>query len=157
MGGDTGGFLKQFAALLGVQRENAFNRPLANNRVGLPAQTTFGEQFADVFEPYPAAVKKIFVLAGAVGSPGDGYFGEVERQPLVGVVQHQRDRGQAEPGAAIGAGEDHIFGFFAAQVAVALFTQHPTNGVGHVGFAAAIWPDYGGDAVVKGKFYFIGE
>ena len=64
---------------------------------------------------------------------------------------------QAKPGAAIGAGEDHIFGFFAAQVAVALLAQHPADGVGHVGFSAAIRPNNGGDALVEGKFDFVGE
>jgi hypothetical protein len=80
----------------------------------LPAQAALSQNFGHILQANPAAVEEIFIFAGAVSAPGDGNFGKVEGQPFGGVIQHQGYGGQAKPGAAIGAGEDHIFGFFAA-------------------------------------------
>ncbi len=157
MEGDAGGFFKQSAALFGVQRQHPVDGALADDGVRLAAESAFGQQLADVSEADAAAVEIILVLAGAIGAAGNRHLRKIERQPMVGVVQHQRGRGHAQPRASVGAGKDHVLGFFSAQRAVTLFAQHPANSVGHVGFAAAVGANHGGNPFVKNKFDLVGE
>ena len=50
-----------------------------------------------------------------------------------------------------------VFGAAGAQGGDALLAQHPANGVGHVGFAAAVGTDDGGYVAVEGDFGLAGE
>ena len=47
---------------------------------------------------------------------------------------------------SVGAGENHVFHRFAAQLLDALLAHHPADGVDHVALAAAVGADDRGDA-----------
>jgi hypothetical protein len=63
------------------------------------------------------------------------------------VDQGERHFGHTCRFAVAGAGEDHIFHACAAQGLGRLLAQHPGDGVGNIGLAAAVGADDGGHAV----------
>ncbi len=65
----------------------------------------------------------------------------------LGVDKGERDLGHAGGFAVAGAGEDDVFHLEAAQALGGLLAEHPGDGVGDVGLAAAVGPDDGGDAL----------
>jgi len=65
---------------------------------------------------------------------------------LLAIGQEQRDFAQLRRFAGVGALENDVLHLAAAQGLGALFAQHPADGVGDVGLAAAIGTDDGGDA-----------
>ena len=76
----------------------------------------------------------------------DAHFGILPPralQGLVGVVEHEFDRGARGGAAGGGAVENHVLHAFAAQLFGGGFAQHPAHGVDHVGFAAAVGADNG--------------
>ena len=83
---------------------------------------------------------------------GDGDFGEIEIDARSDSVsgstlgERHADLGEVDGFAAIGAVEDHIGHLAAAQGLGGLFAEHPADGVGDVGFAAAVRTDNGGHA-----------
>ena len=82
-----------------------------------------------------------------------------ELRAVAGVVvdfrvdQRQRDFGHARRLALAGAGEDDVFHLDAAQSLSGLLAQHPRDGVGDVGLAAAVGADDDGDALA-GELHF---
>ena len=64
----------------------------------------------------------------------------------LGVDEGERDLGHAGGLAVAGAGEDDVFHLDAAEGFGGLFAEDPGDGVGDVGFAAAVGADDGGDA-----------
>ena len=65
----------------------------------------------------------------------------------IGVDERQRHFGHARGLAVARAGEDDVFHARAAQRLGRLLAQHPGDGVGNVGFSAAVRPHNSGDAV----------
>ena len=93
-----------------------------------------------------------FVPVGAGGQAvGDDELGTVGVE-LVAVVDLGIDEGEGDFGhaggfAVAGAGEDDVFHLDAAEAFGGLLAEDPGDGVGDVGFAAAVGADDGGDAV----------
>ena len=76
---------------------------------------------------------------------------------LVHVAERQRHLGHAHRLAAVGAVENHVGHFAAAQRLGRLLAEHPADGIGDVGFAAAVGADDGGDAGLKIQRGFVRE
>ena len=120
------------------------------------ASPVLPEQIADVAQAHPVAVERIFVGAVSVGAPADLYLAVFDREEAVAVVEGDQHFGHAGAGAW-GCPIDHVVGAFAAQQAKGLLAERPANGVGYVGFAAAVGADHGGDARAEFKFGFVGK
>ena len=59
--------------------------------------------------------------------------------------------------ACIGAVEDHVSHFIAAERFGGLLAERPLYGVEHIGFSATVGADYRGDALMKIEDSFIGK
>ena len=130
--GDACCLFKQLAPLLRALRQRLVDEALADDGIGALAQPRASQQLADVTQAHAVAVEVILVLARAVGAAADLNLVEVDRQPARRIVEGQHDVRHAEPGALFAAGEDHVFGAFAAQRAEALFAEHPAQRVGYI-------------------------
>ena len=64
----------------------------------------------------------------------------------LGINEGERDLGHAGGLAVAGAGKDDVFHLDTAEAFCALLAEDPGDGVGDVGFAAAVGADDGGDA-----------
>ena len=73
------------------------------------------------------------------------------------IGERERDLGKSYRLARIGAVEDYVRHFVAAERFGGLFTQRPFYGVEHIRFSAAVRADYRGDAFMKIKDGFIGK
>ena len=147
--GDARGLLKNFPAVHAAQGQNLVDPALADVGIALPAQAGVHKQLVDVPQSGRAAVDIVFALPGAVIAPGDGDLLRVVGQRAVGVVQHQGRLREAHSAALLGAAEDDVLHFRAAQGLGALFAHDPADRIGNIGFSRAVGPDDGGDVVAK--------
>ena len=75
----------------------------------------------------------------------------------INAADGERDFGHAERLARIGAIEYNIGHLAAAEGLGRLFAQNPPDGVGDIGFAAAVWADDRRDAGLKIQRRFVRE
>ena len=155
--GDAGGLLKNLPAVGALGGQYLVDAALADDGVALPAKAGVHEQLVDVLEAAGAAVDVVFTLAGAVIPPGDGYLALLQRENMLGVVQHQRDLCKAQPLAPGGAVKDDVLHFAAPEGAGGLLAHDPADGVCNVGFSRAVGADDGGDVLAERKDGFIRE
>ena len=146
---DAGGLLKDLPAILGLLRKDFVDAPLSDQGIAVLADAGIPEEVDDVAQAAGGAVDLVLALAAAVDAPRDGDLGEVDRQRLVRIVEHERHLAEREAAALLGAVEDDVLHFRAAQRLGALLAEHPSDGVGDVRLAAAVRADDAGDAAVK--------
>ncbi len=142
---DAGGLLDGGAAVLRPSLEDVFEAVLADDGVQLTADAAVGEQLLHVQQPARRAVDRVLALAGAVQQPGDGDLGEVDRQQVGAVVDGEAHLSATQRRAVGGPGEDHVLHPAATQGLRALLTEHPGDGVDHVGLAGPVGPHDHGD------------
>ncbi len=95
--------------------------------------------------------RRIFAVAAAVVPAADGHLVGVHVQPVVGVVDGQRDGGIAHGRTGLGAAEDDVLHLGSPEALGALLAHDPADGVGDVGLAGAVGPHDGGDILFKGE------
>ncbi len=108
-------------------------------------------------QPADGLVQQVIRVAIAENAPGHAHFVPVDPEFLRAIGEGERDFGEAERLAGIGAAENNVGHFAAAQRFGGLLAQHPADGIEHVGFAATVRADDGGDAFVKFESGFIGK
>ncbi|OQB95849.1 MAG: hypothetical protein BWX86_01052 [Verrucomicrobia bacterium ADurb.Bin122] len=144
--GDAGGFFEDGAALLGFGGKDLVDLALRHDRVAGPADAGVHEQLLDVLQAARLAVEEVLALPVAVHAAHDLDLVKLAAELLLAIGQEQRDFAQLRRFAGVGALENDVLHLAAAQGLGALFAQHPADGVGDVGLAAAIGTDDGGDA-----------
>ena len=77
-------------------------------------------------------------------TPPDGDFGEVERETPFGVVEYELDLGNPMGRPSARPGEDDFLHLLGPEVLGALSTEHPGDGVDHVGLPGAVGADHDG-------------
>ena len=70
---------------------------------------------------------------------------------MAGVVQDEGHLGIPRLAALSSAAEDHILHLPSPQGPGGLLPHNPADGVGDIGFSAAVWPYDGGDVLPKGE------
>ena len=143
---NLGGLLDQVAPLERTQAEHLVDEALRHHRVGVLADLGAPEEIVHVQQPHLLAVDAVLVLTTAVGAPADAHLVEVDRHPVLGVVEDQRHLGDAHLAPFVGAGEDHVAGLAGADRARRLLAEGPADGVGDVGLAGAVGSDDRGQA-----------
>ena len=103
----------------------------------------------DVLQAGGLAVDVILAVAGAVVAPGDHDLVGIVGQGPVFIVQGQGGLRKAQCVALLGAAEDDVLHFRAAQCLAALLAHDPENGIGNIRFAGAVGTDDGGDVIAK--------
>ena len=150
-------FLKDFAAILALERQNLVNASLSDDGVAVPSQTGIHKQLVDILEAAGLFIQCIFTLARAVIPPGDHDLSIIRAKNMLGIVQNERHLGKADWPALLGTAEDNVFHLGAAQAAGRLFTQHPTDGVRDVGLAAAVGANDGGQSTGEADLGAVGK
>ena len=150
--GDSRRFLKNLPALGAFGADDLSDLSLFNNGVTVPPQPCIHKNLVDVLETDRILVDPIFTFSAAVKLPGDDDFITVHLDTAVGVVDGQRNPGQALGLSGLGAAKNNIFHFGAPQGFAGLFAKHPFDSVADVAFTAAIGTDDGGNPVIEGQF-----
>ena len=155
--GDAGRLLDQRTALLGPARQDGVELALADDGVRILAQARVVQDVGDVHEARRRIVDEVLALAGAVHATRDGDLGEIDRKGVVGVVEHERDLGEAHRLARRRTREDHVLHGLAAQLLGALLAEHPQDGVGHVGLTRPVGAHHYGEARVEHHVRAVGK
>ena len=149
--GDAGGLLKDLPAVGALDGQDLVDLALADNGVALPAQAGVHEELVHIPETHGVAVDEVLALPRAVVPPGDHDLALLPVEEVTGVVQHQGDLGKPQLLALGGAAEDDVLHLAAPESTGGLFPHDPADGVGDIGFAAAVGSHDGGDVVVEGQ------
>ena len=80
-------FLDEPATLQRPQAEHLVDEALRHHGVGVLADLRAPKQILHVQQAHLLAVDAVLVLAAAVGAPADAHLVEVDRHPLLGVVE----------------------------------------------------------------------
>ena len=115
------------------------------------------EQLVHVPETHGVAVDEVLALSRTVVPPGDHDLALLPVKEVTGVVQHQGDFGKPQLLALGGAAEDDVLHLAAPEGTGGLLPHDPADGVGDIGFAAAVGTHDGGDIVVEGQDRLIRE
>ena len=100
-------------------------------------------------------VEKIFAVAVAENPARERDFvvGDLDARRaqifLAHAAERERHLAHAHRFAAVRAVENHVGHFAAAQRLGRLLAEHPADGIGDIGFAAAVGADDGGDTGLK--------
>ena len=154
---DAGGLLEEAAAVGGVLREDVLDHLQLDDGVRARPHPRVHEQVEDVFQPADGPVQEVLRLAGAVEPAADRDVGVLGREDVPGVLDGERDLGEAEGAARGGPVEDDVLHLLRAEQPRALLAEHPPDGVDDVGLPAAVGPDDGGDAGVEVDGGLVGE
>ena len=141
---DPGGVLNDAAPVLGSGVEHGVDLALGDDDVLLAAHADVGQQFLNVEQPARRSVHRVLAVTAAKQRAGDRDLVELHRKLTGRIVDGQRDLGPPEGGTRRGAGEDHVVHLLGPDGARRLGTQHPRDGIHHVGLAAPVGADHDG-------------
>ena len=160
---DARGLLEDNPAVFRFAGKNLCDVALREDAVARPPDTRAHEQLLDVFEPARRAVEKIFAVAIAENPARERDFvvGDLDARRAQVFPAHAAERerhfAHAHRFAAVRAVENHVCHFAAAQRLGRLLAEHPADGIGDIGLAAAIGADDGGDTGLEVQRGFVRE
>ena len=102
-------------------------------------------------------VDEIFARTVAVNAARNRNFVVIGPELLLAVGEGDRNFGETEGLTRIGSVENDIDEFRAAKRGRALLAEHPADGVGNVGLAAAVGPDDGDKTRLERQARLVGE
>ena len=148
--GNTRRLFKDLPSVRGLGGKDLVNAALTNIAVALFAQARIHKQLIDIPEPSRLAIDIIFTVAGAIVAPGDHHLGRFQPEDVRRIVQYQRHLRKAYLWPFQGAAKDDVLHLAAPERLGAHFSHDPANGIGNIGFAAAVGAYNGGDIAAKG-------
>src|SRR5262245_43381450 len=131
---DAGRFFENGPAVARAGLENRIHSPLFDDAVMRGTGAAAEKQLADVTQPRRPAVDQVLASAVTVDPAGDGYLGSFDVEFMAGVVERERDLGDANRFARRRAVEDDVGHFPAAQALGALLAENPLDCVDDVAF-----------------------
>ena len=147
--GDACGFFEHRTTVFRLGAEKHVDLALRHDGVSRTANASARDEIVDVFETADGVVEAVLAAAVTEDAAGQRDFVEVHVQRLLAVRHCQRHFGQAHGLALVGAVEDDVGHFIAAQSLGGRFTEHPADGIDHVRFAAAVRTHDAGDTFVE--------
>ena len=147
--GNSGGLLKDPAALLGLGLDDLADAALVNERGRARAGRGVGEQGHHVAGAHLAAVDAIHRALLALDPARDVervVLVELRRRLVLLVVDLDRDLGGVARRPVVVAGEDHVVHLGGAHRLVRGLAHHPAQRFDEVRLAAAVRPDHAGQA-----------
>ena len=145
--GDARGLFEHEATVIRLARQDLGDVALGHDRVTRLAHARAGEELLDVAQAAGSLVEEVLAAPVAVHAPSQGHLIEFHRNTRraqrfgIHATERERHLGQSQRPPRIGAVEDHVGHFPAAQRLGRLLTQHPSDGIRHVGLATAIGSD----------------
>jgi len=156
--GDARRLLEDLAAVSALDRQYLVDLALTDDGIALAAHAGIHEQLVHVTQAHALLVDVVFTLAAAVIPAGDGNFALLHPgEDVLGVVEHERHLREAHLAALFRAAEDDVLHLRAAQRFARLLAHDPADRVRHVGLAAAVGADDGGDILTEVQYGFIGK
>src|SRR5919197_1482973 len=146
-----GRLLDQLPASRGARLDHVIDVVLSGDRVAGLSQPGRGEQGVDVAQPRPGSVDEVVALTRPVEPAGDLDLRELYVEPLVAVVEKQRDLCHADRRAARAAAVDHVLHPVASQATRIALSERPADGGHEVRLPTAVGPDDRGDALREGQ------
>ena len=147
--GNARRLLKDLTALTALDRQDLIDLALADDGIALPAHAGIHKELVDVLQAHRLLIDIVFRLAAAVIAAGHRHLRLVAVENMLGIVDHQRHLCKAHGAALFRAAEDHVLHLGAAELAAVLLAHDPADGVGDVGFTAAVGADDGGNIFTK--------
>ena len=154
---DSGRFLKNAAPIFRTRTQDQVDLALLHDGVSGATHSSVGEQTVDVLQAATGFVQEIFGIAITVNASRYPHLMPGDPELLRALGEIQRNFGETERLAGLGAVENDISHLAAAERFGRLFTQNPADGVADVGLPAAIGTNNGGHAFVEIKDCFVGE
>ena len=156
--GDARRLLEDLAAVGALDRQYLVDLALTDDGIALAAHAGIHEQLVHVTQAHALLVDVVFTLAAAVIPAGDGDLALLHSgEDVLGVVEHERHLREAHLAALFRAAEDDVLHLRAAQRFARLLAHDPADRVRHVGLAAAVGADDGGDILTEVQYGFIGK
>ncbi len=155
--GNPGRFFENRAPIFRTRTEDLVDPSLFHHRIGSPANAGIGEKRLDILQPADGLVKQIFRDAVAINAAGYAYLVPVDAEFRRTIGEGEGDLRVTDRLAVVGAIENDVGHFAAAQGLGRLLAEDPAHGVEHVGFSTAVRPDDSGDALVEIKDRLVGE
>ncbi len=155
--GDSCRFFKESAAFIRLVAQDRLHHFQLDHGIRIGAHAGIHEQVEDIFEPAGDFVQQIFALAGAIHSPADGHLRILGRQNALRVFNYERRLRHTKGLARLRTVENHVFHLLAAQRAVPLLSQYPTDRIYDIGLAAAVGSNDCRDTAVERKVYLLRE
>ena len=140
--GDAGSFLKNGTAVLGTAVQDLVDLVLADEEHGALAHARIRQKVQNVLQAAVLFVDGVIAVPGPVQPPGDAHFIEIQRQPVVPVVENKGDLRHSKRAPLAGTRKDNIFHFAATEVFGALFAQYPAHRVRDITFSRTVGPYY---------------
>ena len=147
--GNARRLLEDLPAVGALHGQNLIDPALADVGVALLAKTRIHEHLIDIPKAGRLAIDIVFTLPRAVIPPGDHHLGRVHRKRAIGIIENQRGFGKAQLASLLCAAEDHVLHLCAPEGFGAHLPHDPADGVGNIGFSAAVGADNRGDVAVK--------
>src|SRR5205085_7870165 len=130
---------------------------LFHHRVSGTTDAGVGEKILDVAQTARSFVEQIFRIAVAINTAGHADIVPIDIQLRRAIREGERDFGEAERFSVVGAVENYVGHFAAAERLGGLFAEHPADRVEQIGFAASVRADDRGHTLVKIEERFIGK
>ena len=102
-------------------------------------------------------IQEVFGIAVTIHTARDAHVVPIHGQLLCAIGESDRDLCEPDRRPRLAAVENNVGHLVAAERLGRLFPQHPTDGIEHIGFAAAVRPNNGRDAFVKIENGLIGK
>ena len=148
---DPGRFLKNRPPVVRMGAEDLVNLTLRHHGIAGPANAGIHEHLLNIAQPTGGFIDEIFAGPIPINAAGHGNLRKIDVHPRqrnelrVHISKGQVDFRQTDGFAPLGPIENDVGHFGAAEGLGRLFAQHPTDGIGDVGFAAPVRADNRGD------------
>jgi len=154
---NSGGLFEQEPAVFGPRADDHIHLSLADQGIGVGADSGIHEQFLDIPKAGRHLVEQVLSFAVPVHPPADLHFRVFHRQLQVGIIKAQHHFGHPHGGAVGSPVEYHILHAAAAQGFGALFAQRPAQRVQNVTFSRAVRAHNARDARAQFEHGSVGE
>src|SRR5207249_12207113 len=134
---DSGRFFKNAAPIFRTRTQDQVDLALLHDGVSGATHSGVGEQIVDVLQAAPGFVQEIFGIAIAVNASRYQHLMPVDPELLRALGEIQRNLGETERLAGLGAVENDISNLAAADRFGRLFNQNSNDGVAVVELPAA--------------------
>ena len=139
--GDARRLLKNLAPVGAFDGKDLINPALPNVGIALTAEAGVHQQLVDIAQARRLLVDIVFALARAVIPAGNHDLRRFDLECAVLIIQHERRLGKADGRPLLRAAENNVLHLGAAQRPGALLAHDPADGVGNIGFSAAVRAD----------------
>ena len=140
---------KHCTALFWLFVDNLADLALPDNRIAVLADTAVEKKVGDIFKPTSVFVYLIFTFARAIKFSCDTKFVIRNVEKSVGVIECQRHLAVRKTPSFFRAFKDDVLHIVTAKRFCALFTKHPTDGVGNVTFSTPVRSHNSGKSTIK--------